>query len=178
MDEFAVVTVNVLRRCDRMKRVARGPVCRLHGRPDVIIGLDRYMLFIALLVLVGLELSPGVALAEGTGSLCIAPIKAPLGGEKSLANPSGGNAAHAYSVRIDGRSSFAVLHDRGTLVEGLDLDKSHTIAIYADGLRKESFRWRFDEHRAQCLLFGPLYETWRLTSLVGSEKLCACEPQR
>jgi hypothetical protein len=172
MDEFAVVTVNVLRRRDRMTRVARGRVCRLHGRPDVIIGLDCYMPFIALLVLVSLELSPGVALAEGTGSLCIAPIKEPR-----HPNASGLISADAYSVRIDGRSSFAVLHDRGTLVEGLDLDKSHTIAIYADGLRRESFRWRFDEHRAQCLLFGPLYETWRLTSLVGSEKLCACEPQ-
>jgi hypothetical protein len=136
------------------------------------------MLFIALLVLVGLELSTGVTLAEGAGSLCIAPIEAPRGGEKSLANPSGGNAAHAYSVQIDGRSSFAVAPDRGTLVEALTLDKSHTVVIYADGLRKESFRWRFGEHRAQCLWFNPLYETWSLTPLVGMEKICACKPQR
>ena len=131
------------------------------------------MLFIALLVLFSLELSTGIALAEGTGSLCIAPIKAPR-----LPNHSGDITAHAYSVRIDGRSSFAVLHDRGTLVEALDLDQFHTIAIYADGLRKESFRWRFDEHRVPCLWFNSFYETWSLNPLVGWEKLCACEPQR
>jgi hypothetical protein len=58
------------------------------------------------------------------------------------------------------------------------LDKSHAIAIYVDGLRKASFRWRFDEHRVQCLWFNSFYETWSLNPLVGWEKLCACEPQR
>jgi hypothetical protein len=172
MDEFAIVTVNVLRRCDRLTRVARGTSVP-HGRPDVVIGLDRYMLLIALLVLVGLELSTGVALAEGAGSLCIAPIKEPR-----HPNASGRISADAYSVQIDGRSSFAVPHDRGTLVEGLDLDKSHTIAIYVDGLRKASFRWRFDEHRVQCVWFNSFYETWSFNPLVGWAKLCACEPQR
>jgi hypothetical protein len=133
---------------------------------------------IALLFLVGLELlSPGLALAED-GSLCIAPIEAPRGGEKSLANPSGRNAARAYSVQIDNRSSIAVAADRGTLVEALDLDKSHTVVIYADGLRKEMLRLRFGEHRAQCLWFNALYETWSLTPRAGREKICACEPQR
>jgi hypothetical protein len=134
---------------------------------------------IALFFLVSLELlSPGVALAEGAGSLCIAPVKASRGGEKSLANPSGGNAAHAYSVQIDGGPSIAVAADRGTLVEALDLDKPHTVVIYADGLRKETIRLRFGEHRAQCLWFKALYETWSLTPRAGKEKICACESQR
>jgi hypothetical protein len=134
---------------------------------------------IALLFTVGLQLwSPGVALAADAGSLCIAPIEAPRGGEKSLANPSGGNAARAYSVQIDDRSSIAVAADRGTLVEALDLDKFHTVVIYADGLRKETLRLGFGEHRAQCLWFNALYETWSLTPRAGKEKICACEPQR
>ena len=134
---------------------------------------------IALLFLVGLELlSPSVALVEGAGSLCIAPIEAPRGGEKSLANPSGGNAVRAYSVQIDGRSSIAVAADHGTLVEALDLDKSHTVVIYADGVRKETLRLRFGEHRAQCLWFNALYETWSLTPRAGMGKFCPCEPQR
>jgi hypothetical protein len=134
---------------------------------------------IALLFLAGLELLyPGVALAQGTGSLCIAPIKAPRSGEALLANPSGGNAARVYSVQIDGRSNIAVAADRGTLVEALELDKPHTVVIYADGLRKETIRLRFGEHHAQCLWFKALYETWSLTPRARMGKICACEPQR
>jgi hypothetical protein len=132
---------------------------------------------IALLFFAGLELSsPGVALAEGAGSLCIAPVEAPRGGEKSLGNPSGGNAARAYSVRIDDRSSIAIAAGRGTLVEALSLDRSHTVVIYAGGLRKETLRLRFGEHRSLCLWFNALYETWSLMPRAGKEKICACEP--
>jgi hypothetical protein len=134
---------------------------------------------IALVFLIRLELlSPAVTLAEGAGSLCVAPIEAPRGGEKSLANPSGGNTAHVYSVQIDNRSSIAVAADRGALIEALDLDKSHTIVIYADGRKKETIRLRFGEHRAQCLWFNALYETWSLTPRAGKEKICTCESQR
>jgi hypothetical protein len=150
-------------------------LCLGHRAGNGILSMWR----IALLFLVGLELlSPGVARVEGAGSLCIAPIEAPRSGEKALANPSGGIAARAYSVRVDDRSSIAVAADRGMLVEALDLDKSHTVIIYVDGLRKETLRLRFGQHRAQCLWFNALYETWSLAPRAGKEKICGCQPQR
>jgi hypothetical protein len=141
-------------------------------------GALRTLFVVQILATAGHAEQSRVGQVKGGGSLCIAPIEAPRGGEKSLANPSGGNAVRAYSVQIDGRLSIPVPAGRGTLVEALDLDKSHAIVIYADGIRKETIRLSFGEHRAQCLWFKALYKTWSLTPRAGMEKLCACERQR
>lgn len=118
----------------------------------------------------------GIAARQGNGSVCVAPVEKPTTGDKSLANPSGGNHVQIYAIQIDERPAVEVSSEHGIEVGGLSLETKHLIKIIGDGKSLTSFRFRFADYGSHdlCLLFKPLYETWSLTPAKGHGKRCSC----
>src|SRR5262245_226126 len=112
------------------------------------------------------------------GRICIAAIPKPTSGEKSLANPRGGDPDTLYSVRVDNAPAINVSSEHGQWVAELSTQTTHTVSIYADGKRIESFK--FDFHIANgdelCLWYKSLYSTWQLWPLKQCGAWCNCEP--
>jgi hypothetical protein len=102
--------------------------------------------------------------ATAQGSVCIAAVAPPTPGEKSLANPAGGNLVKVYSVKIDDLQPVRTLSDRGVAAPPLSLSDKHVVRIFGDGKQVESFRFSFGDYSTNelCLLFDELYLTWSL----------------
>lgn len=112
-----------------------------------------------------------------TGRVCVGPIAPATAGPKTLANPRGGDAEVAFSVRIDEGLQISVAKDRGQWVEGLTTSDKHSVVIYADGRRTQSFRFSFETFDGDdlCLWYKSLYGTWQLWERERSP-WCRCEP--
>jgi hypothetical protein len=133
-----------------------------------------------LLSIVALTLAlilPQNSLAAELGKLCIAPIDTPSSGAKSLSNPSGGNYAGIYAVRIDRLSPVNVARRHAIAIAGLSPSENHLIRIMRDEKDVTAFHFRFDDYEGRdlCLWFGPLYQTWRLSSARGRGENCVCQ---
>ena len=120
---------------------------------------------------------PCVAKAESVGSVCVASVPASTAGEKTLANPSGGNPKGRYEVRVD--RAAAVVLPRGAApgiwVTGLDLTLAHSFTIRLSGRNIESFRFTFPEGESKyCLYMKPLNLTWQMEKYRPSA-WCRCE---
>lgn len=113
---------------------------------------------------------------QSLGSICIAAVTPPNSGEKSLANPSGGNSVSSYSVQIDKRKPLTTARDKSLNVSGLEIRKKHLVRITGDGKLKESFWFTFSEYSTTrlCLFFKSLYETWNLWDAKYAGGICRC----
>lgn len=111
------------------------------------------------------------------GSVCLAPFVAPNNGEKSLANPSGGNRVQNYEVQIDKKAKVKVSNSEKLNIGGLASNKKHLVKIIGDGKVVESFQFGFNESSSKnpCLWFNSLYETWSLWNAKDAGNKCSCK---
>jgi hypothetical protein len=117
-----------------------------------------------------------------TGSLCLGLSVEPAEGQKSQANPSGGNPEPDHSIQLDGDKAVRVPRPArgdtsGVLIKGLSLEARHLVAVRTRGRVTHSFYFRFPPGQPrQCLFLEPLYLTWRLQ---GAERgpSCTCRPR-
>jgi len=114
--------------------------------------------------------------SDATGSVCVAPAPRPAPGDKSLANPAGGNRVRSFVIGIDRTSPVAVSHRDPVEIANLPLTGRHFVRIDGDGKPFASFRFRFGDYGSPrlCLLFKPLYETWLLTEAENGGSFCRC----
>lgn len=126
------------------------------------------------LILTGASLLGEIA---PSGAVCIAPVPKPVAGGKSLANPAGGNKVQAYSVQIGDKPSATALAEKPVLVDGLARAKAHLVSIKGDGRPVASFKFRFEDYKSDrlCLVFSPLYETWRMRAAAAGGPGCKCQ---
>ena len=115
-----------------------------------------------------------------TGSICLAPVPEPTRGEKSQANPTGGNPKPDYTVQVDDGDIVRIpvqadVHNTGTLLKGLSLESRHLVARRNKGTVIESFYFRFPEGEpSQCLFMKALYLTWHVWP-VERAPWCKCK---
>jgi hypothetical protein len=111
------------------------------------------------------------------GRLCVAPVPAPTAGEKSLANPSGGDLQVTYSVQVNQRPAVTVSPEHGQWVEGLSTSATRVVSVFADGKRLTSFKFTFQASASNqvCVWRNTLYGTWQLWPLSESRDWCKCE---
>lgn len=119
--------------------------------------------------------------ATAQGSVCIAAVAPPTPGEKTLANPAGGNLIKVYSVKIDDLQPIRALSDQGVAVPPLSLSDRHVVRIFGDGKQVESFRFSFGDYSTNelCLLFDEFYLTWSLRNCEDAGPGAGrCRPRR
>ena len=120
--------------------------------------------------------SPTWAIEKLMGTVCVGRVPEPTLGERSLANPTGGNRSWAYSVQVDDAPAQAVSAQQGVRIAPLTLGARHLVRIRNNGELVTSFRFRFERYGESdlCLWFNPLYETWSLWSMKSAAHLCSC----
>jgi len=111
------------------------------------------------------------------GSICIAPPGRPTTGEKSLANPAGGNTISTYSIQVDKMSTVVASNDRPVRISSISTSRKHLVKIIGDGKVVQSFWMNFGRFKTKdlCLFFNSLYETWSLWDGKGSRAICTCK---
>ena len=141
-----------------------------HTRPEVAFGLsgDHMKLRIIPLVRAGLiAVSPCLATARDTGSVCIASV---IHGEKSVTKP-----AQSYAMQIDERVPVTLT---GHAVEfgQLALARKHLVKVTGDGKPVTSFHFSFADYQTHdlCLWQNDLYLTWSLNDVEATGKICTC----
>lgn len=113
------------------------------------------------------------------GSVCLMAVTPPSPGQKSLANPAGGNLIKQYAVKIDSLPSVLGLPDKGVPLPPLSLGMSHVARIFGDGKQVESFRFRFEDFSTNelCLVFDDFYVNWKLENCEDAGTWGACRPR-
>ena len=116
------------------------------------------------------------ASANETGSICIAPTDRPTTGEKSLANPAGGNPISTYAIQVDKTAPVVASNDRPMRISSLARNRKHVVKIIGDGKVVASFRLDFKKYKTSelCLFFNSLYETWSLWDAKEGRGICKC----
>ena len=119
----------------------------------------------------------GQTVSSKTGSVCLAPFVSPNNGEKTLANPSGGNRVQNYQVQIDKKAKVTVSNSDMIKISGLASNKKHLVKIIGDEKVVESFQFGFNDFSSKnlCLWFNSLYETWSLWNAKDKGKSCNCK---
>lgn len=119
------------------------------------------------------------ATAAPQGSLCVMAVTPPNSGEKSLANPAGGNLVKQYAIKIDELPAVLGLPGQGVPVPPLLLGESHIVRVFGDGKQVESFRFRFEDYSTNelCLVFDEFYVTWKLLNCEDAGTWGACRPR-
>jgi hypothetical protein len=114
------------------------------------------------------------------GSICLAPFESPTSGEKSLANPAGGNRVSTYSIQVDKMSPVVLSNERPVRISSIGTGRKHLIKIIGDGKIVESFWFKFGEFKTKdlCLFFNSLYETWSLWDGKEGRAICKCKNPR
>jgi len=111
------------------------------------------------------------------GSICIAPPGRPTAGDKSLANPAGGNPISTYSIQIDKRSPVVTSNDRPVRILSISTGGRHLVKIIGDGKVVQSFWLNFAKFKTNqlCLFFNSLYQTWSLWDGREGRGICKCK---
>ena len=115
---------------------------------------------------------------EPVGRLCLAAVPTPTPGERSLSNPTGGLPDATYSIGIDAAAPLELSRSTGIWSPPLAVDVRHTVSVFQDQTRIESFHFRFKpgETTELCLFMNSLYETWTLEYLERTGSWCSCGP--
>ena len=113
----------------------------------------------------------------GSGSICIAPPDRPTTGEKSLANPAGGNPISRYSIQVDKMAPVVASNEKPVRISSIARSRKHLVKIIGDGKVVASFRLDFDKYQTKdlCLFFNSLYETWSLWDGKEGRAICKCK---
>jgi hypothetical protein len=114
--------------------------------------------------------------AISSGSICIAPPDRSTSGEKSLANPAGGNPISTYAIQVDKRSPVVASNERPVRISSIPTHRKHLVKIIGDGKLVASFRLDFNKYQTKdlCLFFKSLYETWSLWDGKEWRTICKC----
>jgi hypothetical protein len=131
---------------------------------------------IGLIILLSLCLTVH-AQSPAAGSICIAPPDKPTSGEKSLANPAGGNSISTYSIQVDKMSPVAASNDSPVRISSIATGRKHLVRIMGDGKVIQSFWLNFSRFKTKdlCLFFNSLYETWSLWDGKEGRAICRCK---
>lgn len=102
-----------------------------------------------------------VAGAEEAGSLYISRLSSGFSWE---GNKTGATIDSIFTIVIDGKTRVRVSKDRDAKIENLNPDKKHSVAVYLDGKRIESFFFSFKSYRCRrlWLYYKGMYGTWVL----------------
>ena len=132
--------------------------------------------FVELILLLSLAVTVP-AQTKASGSMCIAAADKPTSGEKSLANPAGGNKVSTYSIQVDKLSPLVVSNDRPVRISSLATSRKHLVKIIGDGKVVQSlwFNFRAFKTKELCLFFNSLYETWSLWDGKEGRAICRCK---
>ena len=138
------------------------------------------LLLLSLLVLILTSAPNGQAKktpASGSGSICIAPPDKPTTGEKSLANPAGGNPISSYSIQVDKLAPVVASNVKPVRISSLSRNRRHVVKIIGDGKLVSSFRFDFKDYQTNdlCLFFKSLYQTWSLWDGKEARGICRCK---
>jgi hypothetical protein len=108
--------------------------------------------------------------------MCIAAPDRPTTGEKSLANPAGGNPISTYAIQVDKMPSVVLSKERAVRIS-LSTGRKHLVKIIGDGKVVQSFWFTFNRFRSNelCLWFNSLYETWSLWEAKEAGTKCKCK---
>jgi hypothetical protein len=96
-----------------------------------------------------------------TGSLFISKIDAQKSWE---GNPTGATAETVFTVTVNGKTKVQISKDKDAKISNLELGKKHSVIIFQDGKRIESFHFKFEDYRCDrlWLYYKNLYGTWIL----------------
>ena len=132
--------------------------------------------FVQLILLLSLAVAVQ-AQTKASGSMCIAPTDKPTSGEKTLANPAGGNKVSTYSIQVDKLTPVVVSNDRPVRISSLATSRKHLVKIIGDGKVVQSFWFNFSAFKTKelCLFFNSLYETWSLWDGKEGGAICRCK---
>ena len=133
------------------------------------------MLFTVQVVIISAQ-SRGHA-KTSAGSICIAAPDRPTTGDKSLANPAGGNPISSYAIQVDKMQRLVASNDKPVRTPPISLGRTHLIKIIGDGKVMHSFRFSFAKFTSNelCLWFNSLYETWSLWEAKEAGPKCSCK---
>src|SRR5438552_12120477 len=112
---------------------------RLHQAP-IREALMKFSVGLIMLLLLGVAVH---AQSKAAGAICIAPPDRPTSGEKSLANPAGGNPISTYSIQVDKMSPVVASNDRSIRISSIATSRKHLVKIIGDGKVVQSFWFNF-----------------------------------
>src|SRR5437667_4330590 len=101
---------------------------RLHQAP-IREALMKFSVGLIMLLLLGVAVH---AQSKAAGAICIAPPDRPTSGEKSLANPAGGNPISTYSIQVDKMSPVVASNDRSIRISSIATSRKHLVKIIGD----------------------------------------------
>ena len=101
------------------------------------------------------------------GLFCIAAIPKLTSGEKSLANPTGGDQVFGFSVQVDELPLRHISYERSFLIDALDRNGPHWVKIFRGSSLAESFEFTFANRGSNklCLWFTNLGDDATLLTL-------------
>ena len=131
--------------------------------------MQQVIVLVALLTLVvGVVRADEPVSEDGTGSICLAPVK-------DDGDPRGYVSEH-FGVRVDDGPWIAVPSDAPRQIPDLALENKHLVSIRDGDETIESFWFRFDTFQSPdlCLWYKPWYRTWSLSNAADGGRDCRC----
>ena len=109
-----------------------------------------------------------------TGTVCISPI--PKISDAGKTTDAKGYTSFAFTVQIDDGTPVPTSPKWSPQITSLDLSKRHLIKIRNEGKLVESFWFSFKSRNTHelCLWFNTFYQTWSLSRLQVTFRLCPC----
>ena len=108
-------------------------------------------------------ISAAVLASEGEqkGSLYISKIDPNVSWE---GNPTGATPDSVFAIVLDGKIKVQISKNNDAKIENLELGKKHSVAIYLETRKVESFYFRFEKFRCDklWLYYKEMYGTWVL----------------
>jgi hypothetical protein len=114
--------------------------------------------FISLLV------HPAFALADASGSICVAPLPQPVNGLRGAGPETVVCDLDKYALKVDQQKAVPWPLKESVKIAGLDMAARHRLVILCGGKPRQSFTFRFSDFQGPklCLFLNDLYWTVQL----------------